>query len=50
MVMVAWIARDSLDDDSDEVVRTLSMRSIARMMVARLGVPCKKNSVVSLKT
>jgi hypothetical protein len=50
MVMAAWIARDSLDDNSDEVVRTLLMRSMAGMTVARLGVLCEKNSVVSLKT
>ena len=47
---VAQIARDSLDDESDEVVRTLSIRSMAGMMVARLGVLREKNRVTSLKT
>jgi hypothetical protein len=50
IVRAAWIARDSLDDESDEVVRTLSISSMAGMMVARLGVLREKNRVASLKT
>jgi hypothetical protein len=48
-VRAAQIAREYLDGDMDDVVRTLSMRSMAGMMVARLGVPQEKNRVVSLK-
>jgi len=50
MVRAAQIARDNLDDESDDVVRTLSISSMAGMMVARLGVPQEKNNVTSLKT
>ena len=34
---------------SDEVARTLSIRSIAGTTVARFGVPREKNNVASLK-
>ena len=44
------IARENLDDGLDEVVRTLSMTSMAGMTVARLGMSQEKNNVVSLKT
>jgi len=49
MARVAQIAKEYLDDDSDDAVRTLSMMSMAGMMVARLGVPQEKNNVASLK-
>jgi len=39
-----------LDDDKDDVVRTLSIRSMAGMTVAKLGVSQEKNRVASLKT
>ena len=45
----AWIARENLDDDLDDVVRTSLMSSMAGMTVARLGVPQEKNKVASLK-
>jgi hypothetical protein len=50
MVRAARTARDNLDDESDDIVRTLSISSMAGMTVARLGVPREKNSVASLKT
>ena len=50
MVRVAQIASGCLENDSDDVVRTLSMSSMAGTTVARLGVPREKNSVASLKT
>ena len=43
------MARENLDDGDDDVVRTLLMRSMAGMTVARLGVPREKNNVASLK-
>jgi hypothetical protein len=43
MVSAAWITTDNLDDDSDDTVRTLSIKSMAEMMVARLEVPQEKN-------
>jgi hypothetical protein len=46
----ARIGTDNFDDESVDVVRTLSIRSIAGIMVARLGVPREKNNVASLKT
>jgi hypothetical protein len=49
MVRAARIARQNLDDESDDVVRTLSMCSMAGITVARLGVPREKNIVASLK-
>ena len=49
MERAARIARENSDDDLDDVVRTLSMRSMAGMTVARLGVPREKNKVASLK-
>jgi len=48
-VRAAQIARENLDDDLDDVVRTLLMSSMAGTTVARLGVPQEKNKVVSLK-
>jgi hypothetical protein len=50
MVSTAWIMTDNLDDDLDDAVRTLLIKSMAGMMVARLGVPQEKNNVASLKT
>ena len=50
MMRAARIASGHLENDSDDVVRTLSMSSMAGMTVARLGVPQEKNSVASLKT
>ena len=50
MVSAARIERDNLDEESDDMLRTLSIRSMARMTVARLGVLQEKNNVASLKT
>jgi hypothetical protein len=49
MVGAAWIGRENLKDDLDDVVRTSLMCSMAGIMVARLGVPQEKNKVASLK-
>jgi hypothetical protein len=43
------MGRENLDADFDDVVRTLSIRSMAGMTVARLGVSREKNKVASLK-
>ena len=43
------MAREKLDDDDDDVVRTFLMKSMAGMTVARLGVLREKNKVASLK-
>jgi len=48
-VRAAQIARENLDDDSDDVVRTLLISSMAGTTVARLGVMREKNRVASLK-
>ena len=45
-----WIGTDNFDNESVDVVRTLSIRSIAGITVARLGVLREKNNVASLKT
>jgi hypothetical protein len=50
MVRAARMARESLDEESVDVLRTLSIWSIAGMTVARFGVPREKNVVASLKT
>jgi hypothetical protein len=50
MARAARIARDNLDDGSEDVVRILSIYCMAGMTVARLGVLREKNSVVSLNT
>jgi hypothetical protein len=49
MVRAARIGRENLEDDSDDVVRTSLMCSMAGITVARLGVPREKNRVASLK-
>jgi len=49
MVRAAWIVRQKLDNESDDLVRTPSMCSMAGMTVPRLGVPQEKNIVASLK-
>ena len=50
MVRAAWTGRDNVDDESDDIMRTLLISSMAGMTVARLGVPQEKNNVMSLKT
>ena len=49
IVRAARMARENLDDDPDDMVRALLIRSMARMTVARLGTPQEKNSITSLK-
>src|SRR6266545_5725012 len=45
----ARIVGENLEALPADVARTLSMWSIAGMMVARFGVPCEKYNVASLK-
>jgi hypothetical protein len=50
MMRVAQIARENLDEESVDTLRTLSIWFIAGRTVARLGMPQEKNIVASLKT
>jgi len=46
MVRAVQIGRENLDDDLDDIVRALLIRSMAGIIVARLGVSQGKYSIL----